>query len=256
MNLTDRDRKTLMFGGIAVIVILLGAKVFSPMLSSWSDARDTLARHEAYMDTLGIRAESQENLNRRKAVLAMRIGALDVLQEKKSEEEGASGETSPPVPPKPAEKDGTASNDSTPVKSPEEEGASATTPPPASPKPAEKDTAVSKDSAPEKSPVPSIEASSLATYVEKNAKTAGIKIKRITPQKNSTGRKKTKFFTPVTLQFSFECKIKNLITLLNDFENGEQFIRIDQMQISRDAKKGDMLTISMELSSYEAQETL
>ena len=98
---------------------------------------------------------------------------------------------------------------------------------------------------------PTIAASSLATYFEKNAKAAKVKIKRIAPKKNATGKKKTEHFVPVTIQVSFECKVNNLVTLLHSLEKGELFTRVDQMEIDRDLSKGDLLTASLSISSYE-----
>ena len=310
MSMSDKDKKTLKLGAVAVIVILLGGKVFSPMLSSWSSAGDTLESREAYMEKLALRAEAQDKLLTRKEVLSMRIGSLDVLQvqqpeekkpedpkEKKAEvpkgekpDEGKEKMAETPKGEKPDEgkekkleapkgEKAEVSKEKmaeTPKGEKPDEGKEkkleapkgekaevskekmAETPKEENPEASkEKMAEASKEEKPEappKSPVPTIKASSLATYVEKNAKTAGIKIKRIAPQKNNSGRKNTKFFQPATIKFSFECKIKNLLTLLNDFENGEQFIRIDQIQINRDVQKGDALTVSMEVSSYEAQE--
>lgn len=109
--------------------------------------------------------------------------------------------------------------------------------------------------APAREAVPVVEASSLATYVEKNAKGAQVKIQRITPKKNSSGRKRTKYFEPVTLQVSFECQIAQLVKLLHDLEKGEQFVRVDQLEITRNLEQGDKLTASMEVSSYQLKET-
>ena len=108
-----------------------------------------------------------------------------------------------------------------------------------------------KSAKPARAAVPVIEASSLATYVEKNAMAAKIKIKRITPKKGASGKKGTKYFEPVTLQVSFECQITNLVQLLHDLEKGELFVRVDKLEITRDVAQGDKLNASLDLSSYE-----
>jgi type II secretory pathway component PulM len=103
---------------------------------------------------------------------------------------------------------------------------------------------------PAREAVPVVEASSLATYLEKNAKAAQVKLQRITPKKNSSGKKRTTHFEPVTLQVSFECQVTQLVKLLHDLETGDQFVRVDQLEITRNVEQGDKLTASMEISSY------
>jgi len=113
-----------------------------------------------------------------------------------------------------------------------------------------------KDAKPSRVAVPVIEASSLATYVEKTAKAAQIKLKRITPKKNSSGKKRTKYFEPVTLQVNFECQVTNLVQLLHDLEKGELFVRVDKVEITRDVAQGDKLNASLDISSYELKKEL
>lgn len=125
-------------------------------------------------------------------------------------------------------------------------------------KPGEKPDASKDDKAdgeksgkPERAAVPVIEASSLATYIEKNAMAAKIKLKRITPKKSTSGKKGTKHFEPVTLQVNFECQVTNLVQLLHDLEKGELLVRVDKLEITRDVAQGDKLNASLDLSSYE-----
>lgn len=273
MSLTARDRKALVWGGGGVALILFTGYVLTPLLRYWSDQHDLLQTRTATVATLRDKLANQDTLRTRRDAVAMRLGSLRVLHPPTptptaTEEEENRKPGPPPGDAKPAATlDGPASavpgaeTPAPPIETAPGNQPSAAGPTPGPPAPAAGPTPGPPNPAAGPAPgppdpaappkTPPVEASSLATYIEKHAMAAQIKIKRIAPKKNTTGKKQTTYFEPVTLQVSFECQITGLLALLQRLEHGELFTRIDQLDITRDVKKGDLLTASLDVSSYE-----
>jgi hypothetical protein len=263
VNVEGRDKKALTLGGIAVLVIIVLGYGVIPMARNWSERRANQTSDQVYAALLRESVRSQEATLKQRNALALRMGslfapqALPAVPEKK-EEEAPAPATPPTASPPPASPPAAEGSVVPEVVKP---GADATTAPPAGvPPPPSGDPAKPPTPEPGKpgagkagSPKPEPPASStLAGYVEQQAKKSGATVKRITPKKSSAAFKGTKRFHAVTLQVSFECNVQNLVEMLKALEKGERFVRIDQFQLKRDLAGGDKLDVTMDLHSYEA----
>jgi len=92
---------------------------------------------------------------------------------------------------------------------------------------------------------------SLAAHLERTAEKSGVKIERISPKRQSRGRRGTRHFNSVALQVRLESNVQNLIKLLHALEKGERFVRVEQIQLRRDLKKGDNMQVSLDIVGYE-----
>jgi hypothetical protein len=91
----------------------------------------------------------------------------------------------------------------------------------------------------------------LAAYVEQSAKKAEATVKSITPLKTTAGMRSTKYYRPVMLQVKVQCKAKGLLALLQALENGERFVKVEQLQIHREPSKDD-IDVTLDVRAYES----
>jgi Type II secretion system (T2SS), protein M subtype b len=97
-------------------------------------------------------------------------------------------------------------------------------------------------------------AESVAGYVGRVAKESGVKLKRVTPRKTSGSRAAREHFKPATVQVSMEATAENLIKMLHTLEKGGRFARVEQMQLLRNASKGNTIDVSLDVMAYETGE--
>ena len=327
MNLTSRDRKAVVVGGIIAGLILVIAYAVAPLVRTWFQRGTELGPKLAYVDKLRERVHGQDSLLNRRDVLVRRLGSLlgpeasgvheqPVVPTTGSAETAAADERE-----KPAESEvEAASTEETAVTAspgaaesavageqdkpggseaevvPGEMAAGAETTGAAESsvtgeqeKPGESETEVAATASPglaetsvageqetpgeseaetaltEEAAATAAAAQrgaaevgrpssgvSLAAHLERTAKKSGVKIKRISPKKQSRGRRGTRHFSSVALQIRIESDMQNLIKLLHALEKGERFVRIEQMQLRRDLKKGNNMEISLDIVGYEA----
>jgi len=91
----------------------------------------------------------------------------------------------------------------------------------------------------------------LATYLERTAAGAGVKIKRIAARRQAGGRKDSEHFRPVTLQVSVDAGIEELLRLLYALEKGDRFVRVEQLQLRRGSDEGGASDATLEIMAYE-----
>lgn len=278
MNLSERDKKALTVGaGLVVLVLLLGY-VIMPGIRSWSETRGELSSRREQLSNLRERVESHGALVKQRNALVMRLGALfdpaaapAVPVEKKGKDAPAPGkeskedsvetkaEPTQPDAPKPEGE----SKEPTAVPAPEAKAEAPPSPTPESPKSespaaepgkeatAKPEEAKLEEGAKEGSGEKPREGATLAGFVEQSAQKAGVTIKSITPAVSTLGRRGGKSFRPVSLQVKCDCNVQGLVGLLQALEKGERFVKIEQVQINRDASK-DTMSVTMDVRAYES----
>ena len=91
---------------------------------------------------------------------------------------------------------------------------------------------------------------SFAAHLERVAKSAKVKVKRISVGKRPAGEKGLKHFAPVTLQVNADGDIQALIKLLHGLEKGERLARVDRFSLKQDLKKPGALTLTLDVVGY------
>ncbi len=94
---------------------------------------------------------------------------------------------------------------------------------------------------------------SLAAYLDQTTKKAGVKIKNIKPKKLTASQKDRKYFRASTVQVTFDTKLQSLLKLLHALEKGERLIRIEDINLRRDLKKGDTVSVTLDIVGYVPQ---
>jgi hypothetical protein len=247
---TKEEKRTTSIAVIGGAAVLLVYYVFLPRWNEWTRLGAVLDSKVRYLEKLHERAAAQNALLARRDELAKKFGAV----------EGSAGQPGggafppsmslpPPQPPpgpapKPGAKPGTispkvASAPSTP--------ATATAPPAAPGKAPAK--AVAAQPAPQPAAPPIV---TVAAYVERQANAAGIRLNSMTPVTPASCYKAGKSFTPVGLQVSMETATPSLIRLLHALEKGNRLIRVEQMDLRHDIKKGPMVAATLYIVGYES----
>jgi len=278
VKISDRDRKTIIVGGIAAVVIVSVFYVILPLKRGWSETGDDLAPKLEQVAQLRDRVEGRDSLLARRNVLVSRLGSLlgpdpstetekpdkparDSSEPKKDKEEEAAdkpsqneeetngnppeGDASPPEPAtdtETAESEDKAENGDRKGKAGETEEADQT------------DQTDRTDQA-EKAEKPDEAWSGvrLAAQLERLASKSGVKIKRVSPKKAPGSKQGRKHFTQVMMQVTFECNIDTLIKMLHALEKGDRFIRVERLQLTRNLSKGDTIDASLDVLAYEAE---
>ena len=230
MNLSQRDRRTLIAGGVLAVLIILG----TPLLRKWSDMGGALAAQRAEVARLRESTDGYEALVRHRGVLVSRLGSLlepdakDAKAAPATENPSDASEETPdaPEPPKDTEQEPGAPHE-------------AEAPPPDIPETPPKEEAAHE---------------SVAGYVGRAANESGIKIKRVTPKKAPGSGAARSYFKPVTVQVTMETTAENLIKMLHALEQGGRFTHVDQIQLTRNLSKGDTIEVSLDVMAYEAGE--
>lgn len=93
---------------------------------------------------------------------------------------------------------------------------------------------------------------SLAAYVERVAKKAGVVIARITASKPAMRKKRSRHFNPVGQRISCEAKIESLIKLLYALEKGERLVCVEHIELRCDSKKGQKIQVALHITGYES----
>ena len=91
---------------------------------------------------------------------------------------------------------------------------------------------------------------SFAAHLERVAKSAKVKVKRISVGKRPAGEKGLKHFAPVTLQVNADGNIQALIKLLHGLEKGERLARVDRFSLKQDLKKPGALALTLDVVGY------
>jgi hypothetical protein len=290
MNLSERDKKVVVVGGIAAAAIVVFGYVVMPLVRTVSGSNAALSSKAAYVADLRERLDSQGSLVKQRNALARRLGSLFEAPDKpepKKAKKGAGAAT--PESPKPETKPQEAQTPTGPV-TPESPKAVPATPEspkaaaaetPESPKAASAETPESPKAASAETPESPKAASAetpespkaaeakghgdkkdekkpdaptgatLAAYVEQSAKKAEATVKSITPLKTTAGMRSTKYYRPVMLQVKVQCKAKGLLALLQALENGERFVKVEQLQIHREPSKDD-IDVTLDVRAYES----
>lgn len=92
---------------------------------------------------------------------------------------------------------------------------------------------------------------SVLTHVGRMAQESGMKIKRISQKKTSSGKGGLKSFKSVVVQVSIDGNMENLLDLLFAIEKGERFARVEQLQLRRDWSKGNAVDATLDILAYE-----
>jgi len=239
MNLTSRERKAAVIGGIIAGFVFLVAYVIAPLARTWSLKASQLEPKLRQIAELTERARQQDSLVRQRNARVGRLGSL-----LGPEALAAQGRANTPPP-------GSGESRARPEEG-NSEGGEEESPP------TEKtgDTApAAAEAAAEKNNPETREVSSgvsLAAHLERIAKKSGVKIKRISPKGRSGARKSNKHFNTVALQVSLESNMQNLIKLLYEIEKGERLVRVEEIRLRRDLKKGDNVATTIDVVGYEA----
>ncbi len=282
MNLTRKEKTTVITGGIVVGLTILIAGVVAPFARKWSDIGSRLAPKLERVEALTERARKQEALLARRRRLVSRLGSLLGTEASAAK---ASGKPSPKQAPPAKSPEPKAASETPGVeiaqvkpeskaepegKQPEDEAESKATPgkPSSEPEPSKEndekgkpDSAVASKGKPEAKPPAKKEAKEakksaaapkFAAYLAQTAKKSGVKVKEIKPKRESRGRKRAKYFSTAALQIKFEGSIQNLNKLLHALEKGNRLVRIEQLQLRRDLKKGNTLTVTLDVVGYDA----
>ncbi|MDX9974802.1 MAG: GspMb/PilO family protein [FCB group bacterium] len=292
MNLSERDKKVVVIGGIAALAILVIGYGVIPLVKSWSGSSEALSSKAAYVNDLQERIDSQGALVKQRNALAKRMGSLFEAPGKPApKKDGAKKDKGAQTPESPKSQTAAAVTPETPKpetvaavtpETPKPETAAAVTPETPKPEVRAKDTAQSPESPKGEAPAvvavvspespkgetkpgekkeeakkdekPKAEAAggaTLAGYVEQNAKKAEATVKSITPVKTSAGYRGARYYRSVMLQVKLQCKAKGLVTLLQALEQGERFVKVEQIQIRREPKKDDM-DVTLDVRAYES----
>ncbi len=261
MSMNAREQKTIKLGGIAAAIIILVAYVIMPLVRKSAEAGNALAPRREMAAMVREKVQGRHALVKRRDVLAMRLGSLRGAAAAKPPDAPASEEDKPDGP-------DAAETPDTPVKAPASEedkpgGPAAAEAPdapvkasaseedkpdgPAAAKKKEGDTtSVKKRGAPAAQ-----SAMGVAAHLERAAKKAGMKIKRITPMRRTSQRGSWTHFKAVALQVNIEGDAGGLVKLLHEIERGNRFMRIDEIKLRRDLKK-NTLDINFAVMAYEA----
>ena len=264
MNLTSRDRKAVVVGGIIAGLILVISYVVAPLARVWFRRGTELRPKLEYVDRLRERVHGQESLFDRREVLVRRLGSLlgqeasavraqSVVPIQRTTQPTAATPTASAAGPAGRVTEPTSATPTARIAvsvgvgqqdNHEQTGVeAASTQEAAGPAaPAERTAAAGTPSS----------VVSLAAHVERAAKKAGVKIERISPKRQSRARRGTRHFNSVALQVRLESDIQNLIKFLHALEKGERFLRVEQMQLRRDLKKGDVMKVTLDVFGYEA----
>jgi hypothetical protein len=256
MKLTSREKKTAVVGGIVAVLVVLFACVVAPLARTWSWKGAQLEPKLRQIAELRERARLQDSLARQRNVLVSRLGALTcpeeaVMQERADTATVGSGESAVQEHPSEAMPGSGESTADGERGNPEGSGKE--------PSPAKQETdaeAAVADTAvatPESNPQTDNAATGvcLATHLERIAKTSGVKIKQISPKSGSRSGKSNKHFNAVALKITIESNIESLIKLLHAIEKGERLVRVEQIRLRRDLKKGSVAT-TIDVVGYEA----
>lgn len=264
MNLSERDKKVAVFGGIAALAILVIGYGIIPLVKSWTGSSEALSSKAAYVSDLQARIESQGALVKQRNALAKRMGSLfeapDKPEPKKDEAKKSKGAQTPESPkpetvaavtpesPKPEVqvKNAAQSPESPKGEAPAVAAAVSPESPKGETKPGDKKEEAKKDEKPE-----AAGGATLAGYVEQNAKKSEATVKSITPIKTSAGYRGARYYRSVMLQVKLQCKAKGLVTLLQALEQGERFVKVEQIQIRREPNKDDM-DVTLDVRAYES----
>lgn len=91
---------------------------------------------------------------------------------------------------------------------------------------------------------------SFAAHLDRVAKSAKVKVKRISTKKRPSGEKGLRHFEPVALQVTAEGNVQALVKLLHGLEKGERLVRVERLNLSQDLKKRGALTITLDVVGY------
>ena len=242
MIFTREEKRTTFIAVGAGAAILLIYYAVPPMLKQSAELGTKLR----YLEKLQERARAQNELLARRDDLVKKLGAVT------GREGMAAGNVpspaAPPSPPGPARAASTSQTTPGPSLSGKPAVASASAPA-ERPKSEVSGPKSLTPPAPKAPPPPSV---AVAAYVERQAKAADIRLNSITPTTPARSYKEGKSLTPVGLQVSMETSTAALVKLLHALEKGNRLIRIEQVDIRRDIKKGPNVTVTLYIVGYEA----
>ena len=222
MILTSKEKRTTWIaagGGAAVLLIYF---VGLPLWNRWTALGAMLEPKVLLLQKLEERANAQNALLVRRDALARELGAVEGQAAPSGPAQGA-----PPSAPPPAdEKLGKSSK-------------------PATLGPAGPGAAAPSPSAPP-------HAVSVAAYVERQAKTVGIRLNSVAPFTPTLGYRGGKSLTPAGVVVTVETAMPALLRLLYALEKGDRLVRVEKMEIHRDLKKGPNIMATLQLVGYEA----
>lgn len=261
MIFTKKEKRTTFIALGAGAAILMAYYVFLPLWNRWTALGAALEPKVRYLEMLRQRAHAQNALLARRDELAKKLGAVEGRE---GQPGGAAPAAAPPAASSPPQPGPTAMKpntkpDAAPPAAPSTAAPPAapaappapSTSPPAATSPAEKAKSPAATDAPKPPPKPPA-AVALATYIERQANAAGIRVNSITPTTPSRSCKEGKSFTPVGLQVNMETMSPALIKLLRALEKGDRFIRIEHADIRHDIKKGQNVTATLYIVGYES----
>jgi hypothetical protein len=255
MNLTSRDRKAVVVGGIIAGLILVISYVVAPLARAWFRRGTELGPKLEYVDRLRERVHGQESLFDRREVLVRRLGSLlgqeaPVVRARSMEPIARVEQAAAATPT--ASVAGPAGRITEPTSTTPTARIAGSAAAGERENPVVSEVAVASTERAAASAGRPASGVSLAAHVERTAKKAGVKIERISPKRQSRARRGTRHFDSVALQVRIESDMQNLIKLLYGLEKGERFVRVEQMQLRRDLKKGDAMKVSLDVVGYEA----
>lgn len=223
MIFTKREKRTALVMAAFGTAVLAFYYLALPLRNRWMTLGDELKPRIQYMERLRARAESQNALLARRDELARKLGTLDG-----SETQPAAGANPAPGPSAPPGGPAKASANSAAPQQPGKAAATHQTPRKDAPRPP-----------------------ALTTYVERQANSAGIRLNNMVLANPAHCCKDGRAFAPVGLQTSMETTTPALIKLLHALEKGGRLVRVEQMDIRRDIKKGQNMTVTLYLVGYE-----
>ena len=262
MIFTKAERRTTILALLGAAGILIVYYVGIPLWNKWTSLGDVLQPKLQYIDRLRERAAAQNALLARRDELSRKLGAV-VGRGPQAPKSGPSaapatgsssltpgpGNPSPPVAASLANTSVAAS-----ASAPDAGGASAK--PPQAPGPSDPESSgrtgtTGQDASASKRPAspPSV---SVAAYVERMANAAGIRLNSIMPMTPSRAYKSGKSLVAVGLQVNMEAATPSFLKLLHSLEKGDRLIRIEQMDIRHDIKKGATVVATLQVVGYEA----
>ena len=261
MNLTSKEKKTIVAGGVAAGLTLLIAYVIVPLMQEWGRLGDVLGPKLEYVQKLRERLRAQSALLARRDELSKKLGSVlgpEAYTPPKESEKPRSGKAGSKGPKgsedskQAANKDGPAKPESThTAKAPEAKGE------PGKPKPDQKKPNAKRPAKDEPKPEKAKKKDtaptgiSVATHLERLAKKSGVKLNKVTPRKPSRRCKGDKHIGPVGLTIGFEANIQSLIKLLHALEKGERLVRVEQAEFRRDLKKPQNIQVTLYVVGYE-----
>lgn len=259
MNLTDKEKRVAIAGCAAVALACILTFVIVPLAREWVRLGKVLGPKQHYVKTLQDRLRRQDALLARRQVLRRELGSVlgpeaDAPPKEPNKNEGASvvpkeGNEPPGENGKPdaeAPKGGNShverskANRFTNTALDKNADAGETV----SGNPKEKEPVADE-------PIVAPVGISLATHLERTAKQSKVPITRMVAHKPAVALKDSKYLVPVGVRLTFEANIEVLVNFLHALEKGQRLMRIEQMDLRRDEKRGPNIGVTLHVMGYE-----